>query len=267
MTLLTHHLAFTARATTPLHLDAQAGSSVRGAIVGALLRHACANHQAPSCAACPLIRTCPVAALIAPLRDDPTTGGDQRLRPYVIHPPPGGRIAPGEAVTFGLRLFGSAALLLPYVVMAAHGMEQTGLGRPLRENNEQRGRVVIEQIDALHPLSGAPASTHCTCGTVPRATSRSLRASPSRLNRSASAASARPRAFRRSCTAFRASSSSSGVSACASASVSPSVRSISSRSGASSEVIPLPHPASQGLWTPASAPAGRSPLPLAPARA
>ena len=155
MTLLTHHLVFTARATTPLELDAQAGSSLRGALVGALWGRFCANHDAPSCAACPLISACPVAALIAPLRDDPSEGGDQRPRPYVVQPPPGGRLVPGEELAFGLRLFGSAAVLFPYVVMAAHGLEQSGLGRPLRANGGRRGLLQIERIEALHPLSGA----------------------------------------------------------------------------------------------------------------
>lgn len=34
MTLTTHHLEFTATALTPLELDDQAGSSIRGAVVG-----------------------------------------------------------------------------------------------------------------------------------------------------------------------------------------------------------------------------------------
>lgn len=154
MTLLTHHLVFTARATTPLELDAQAGSSVRGALVGTLWGRFCANHAAPSCAACPLIGACPVAALIAPLRDDPSDGGDQRPRPYVVQPPPGGALAPGQEFAFGLRLFGSAATLFPYAVMAAHGLEQSGLGRPLRANGGRRGSLQIARIEALHPLSG-----------------------------------------------------------------------------------------------------------------
>lgn len=155
MSLQTHHLAFTARATTPLELDAQAGSSLRGALVGALWGRFCANKAAPSCAACPLVSACPVAALIAPMRDDPSEGGDQRPRPYVVQPPPGGRLAPGQELRFGLRLFGSAATLFPYVVMAAQGLEQSGLGRPLQANRGQRGRLAVERIEALHPLSGA----------------------------------------------------------------------------------------------------------------
>src|SRR6266540_5895058 len=101
MTLMTHHLEFTAAAVTPLELDDQAGSAIRGAVVGGLWERFCANKAAPACAACPLLRVCPVAALIAPLREDGEPGGAQRPRPYVVQPPPGRRYAPGAELTFG----------------------------------------------------------------------------------------------------------------------------------------------------------------------
>ena len=50
MTLTTHHLEFTASATTPLELDDQAGGAIRGALVGGLWERFCANRAAPSCA-------------------------------------------------------------------------------------------------------------------------------------------------------------------------------------------------------------------------
>jgi hypothetical protein len=59
MTLTTHHLEFTATALTPLELDDQAGSSIRGAVVGGLWERFCTNKAAPTCAACPLIPVCP----------------------------------------------------------------------------------------------------------------------------------------------------------------------------------------------------------------
>lgn len=156
MNLTTHHLRFTARATTALELDDQAGSAIRGAIVGALWGRFCANQAAPSCAACPLVRVCPVAALVAPMREDGQPGGEQRPRPYVVQPPGGPRgYAPGEALDFGLGLFGSAAQLFPYVVMAAQGIEQSGLGRRLAANGGRRGALQVEQIAAVSPLTGA----------------------------------------------------------------------------------------------------------------
>lgn len=153
--LITHHLQFTATATTPLELDEQAGGQLRGAIVGALWERFCANKAAPTCAACPLFTVCPVAALVAPMREAGETGGEQRPRPYVTRPPVGQRYTPGAPLTFGLALFGPAAALFPYVVLAAQELERHGLGRRLAENRGQRGRVQLRGIDAVQPLTGA----------------------------------------------------------------------------------------------------------------
>src|SRR6266498_3852947 len=158
MTLTTHHLEFTATALTPLELDDQAGSSIRGAVVGGLWDRFCANKAAPTCAACPLLRVCPVAALIAPMREDGETGGAQRPRPYTVRPPLGPRrYAVGEMLSFGLTLIGQAAALFPYVVMAAQGVEQSGLGRRLGANGGRRGSLQIDAIAAVDPLTGARA--------------------------------------------------------------------------------------------------------------
>ncbi|MFQ3634027.1 CRISPR system precrRNA processing endoribonuclease RAMP protein Cas6 [Roseiflexus sp.] len=155
MTLLTHHLHITFEVTGPLEIDNNAGSAVRGAVVNALLNRFCANQTAPTCADCPLVRVCPVAALVAPMRDTDEPGGEQRPRPYVIRPPQGRRYAPGESLTFGLGLFGRAAELFPYIVMAAHVIEFQGLGRRLEENRGRRGGVRLQEIDAINPLTGA----------------------------------------------------------------------------------------------------------------
>lgn len=155
MTLTTHHLVFTAEATTPLELDGQSGSAVRGAIANALWERFCANKAAPTCAGCSLAQMCPVAALVAPMRDEDQKGGDQRPRPYVIRPPLGGarRFESGDAITFGLGLFGVAATLFPYIVIAAQELERDGLGRRLPELRGRRGRLRLRAIDALNPLT------------------------------------------------------------------------------------------------------------------
>jgi hypothetical protein len=153
MTFATHHLAFSATATTPMALDAQPGSSLRGAFVGALLQRFCANKAAQHCAACPLLNICPIAQLIAPMRGEGETGGDQRPRPYVTRPPKGRSYAPGETLTFGLGLFGGPAQLFPYVVLAAQELSEHGLGRPLPVNGGRRGCVRIDAIDAVNPLT------------------------------------------------------------------------------------------------------------------
>ncbi len=155
MSLLTHHLQFTLDAVTPLELGDNAGAAVRGALVNALLDRFCANKSASTCAGCPLFNVCPVAALVAPMRESGETGGEQRPRPYVTRPPQPRRYAPGETLTFGLGLFGHAAALFPYVVMAAQGIEYQGLGRRLQERNGRRGGVRLLAIHAVNPLTGA----------------------------------------------------------------------------------------------------------------
>src|SRR5439155_23157416 len=110
---------------------------------------------------CPLLRVCPVAALVAPMREDGETGGAQRPRPYTVRPPLGTRrFAPGDALTFGLTLIGQAAALFPYVVMAAQGVEQTGLGRKIAANGYRRGILQIDAIVAVDPLTGARAQLY-----------------------------------------------------------------------------------------------------------
>lgn len=154
MTLTTHHLEFTAHAVTPLELDAQAGAQLRGAFVESLWDRFCANKAAPTCADCPLMRVCPVAALVAPMREEGETGGEQRPRPYVLQPPAGPRrYETGDELRFRLGLFGPAAMLFPYVVMAAQGIEQGGLGRRLPTNGGRRGTLRLAEIAAIDPLS------------------------------------------------------------------------------------------------------------------
>jgi len=157
MNLITHHLVFTATATTPVALSEQSGSAVRGAIAGALWERFCVNKAAPSCADCPLLTICPVGALLAPMRDDEQKGSDQRPRPYITRPPRDGSrtYAPGETLEFGIALFGSAAAFYPYVVMAAHELERGGLGMRLPDLGGRRGSLRLSAISAVNPLTGA----------------------------------------------------------------------------------------------------------------
>lgn len=156
MTLTTHHLQVVARAVTPLELDLQSGAALRGALTNSLWERFCSNKAAPTCAACPLITHCPVAALVAPLREEGQKGGEQHPRPYVIRPPVGKqRYEPGEVLEFGVGMFGRAAALFPYLVMAVPTFEAQGLGRKLAALGNQRGRLAVEAIDAVSPLTGA----------------------------------------------------------------------------------------------------------------
>lgn len=160
--LIAYHLRYTIRATETLELEQHPGSALRGSLFQALLKRFCVNQDAPECASCPLVQTCPVSALVAPLRDEFPRGRDVP-RPFVVRPPlitasgletTGLRLESGQQVTFGLTLFGKAGKLFPYVVLAAQMMEQNGLGRPLREHRWRRGRFALERIEALHPFTG-----------------------------------------------------------------------------------------------------------------
>lgn len=152
--LNTHHLEFIAQAKTPLQLDEQPGSSLRGAFVGALWQRFCANKQAPSCPECPAFTMCPVAQLVAPMRAEGESGGNQVPRPYILRPPLGNQsFSEGDTLSFSLALFGKASSLFPFVVMAAKSIEQSGWGRPIPTNRNQRGYIQISQINAVNPLS------------------------------------------------------------------------------------------------------------------
>jgi hypothetical protein len=154
MTLTTHHLEIAAHAVTPLELDPQSGASLRGALTNSLWERFCTNKAAPTCAICPLVQHCPVAMLVAPLREDGQKGGDQHPRPYVIEPPQDAQqYQPGDTLRFRLGMFGHAAALFPYIVMAVPTFEAQGLGRPLPQRHQQRGRLQIDAVDAVSPLT------------------------------------------------------------------------------------------------------------------
>jgi len=163
--LSAYHLRYTIQATEPLELEQHPGSALRGSLFQALLQGFCMNKEATECATCPLVQSCPVSALVAPLRDEHPRGRDLP-RPFVVRPPliaaaasetQGMRLEPGQQVTFGLTLIGRAGKLFPYVVLAAPGMERSGLGRALREHRWRRGRFTVDRIEAVHPFSGAQA--------------------------------------------------------------------------------------------------------------
>lgn len=154
-------LRLTLTATEPIALDAHPGSAVRGALFNALLRRFCANPTAPSCAACPLNATCPVAGLVAPLRDENPRGRDIP-RPFVLaaewdsdtnDATSPRRFAPGDILRFRVTLIGRAIAFFPYLALATQLMELNGIGRPLRENGGRRGRFEVNSIELVNPFS------------------------------------------------------------------------------------------------------------------
>jgi CRISPR-associated endoribonuclease Cas6 len=151
--LVTHHFLFTTEVVSPLELDEHSGAALRGNFFDAVWTRFCNNKAAPTCADCPLHSMCPVSTLVAPLREENERGRDIP-RPYVILPPLGARhYEPGEQLIFGITLFGSIVQFFPYIIMATKALEAKGLGRRLNENQGQRGRFKIKQIESYHPVS------------------------------------------------------------------------------------------------------------------
>ena len=155
MGLVTHHFLFKTEVKTPLELDEHSGSALRGNLYEAVWRRFCTNKSSPTCADCPLHSTCPVSALVAPLREEHPRGRD-RPRPYILIPPIDGarHYAPGETLTFGLTLFGDIVTLLPYIILSLPTLESVGLGRKQQETYRQRGTFMVREIEVYHPLSG-----------------------------------------------------------------------------------------------------------------
>src|SRR5487761_2051987 len=168
-------LVITLEATEAIALERYAGSSLRGALYEALLRRFCMNREASSCAECPLNGTCPVAGLVAPLRDEHPRGRDAP-RPFVIAAEAmlgdaggneGGengaalpaarqemRLEGGERFSFRVTLMGRARSFFPYVALSLASLEKLGIGRPLREHQGQRGRPRLVRVEAEQPFTG-----------------------------------------------------------------------------------------------------------------
>ena len=144
-----------AETVTPIALDTYCGSALRGAFFRAIWGRFCTNRESPICSACPLVMACPVASLVAPLRDEATHGRDVP-RPYVISPPykEPNCYKQGEMLTFAFSLVGTSAKLFPYVIRSLQEMERANFGHPLPELGGQRGRFNIREVYAYHPLTG-----------------------------------------------------------------------------------------------------------------
>src|SRR6266699_884178 len=147
-------LEVVAEAVTPIALDTYCGSALRGAFFRAIWGRFCTNREAPTCSVCPLITACPVAALVAPMRDEPTRGRDAP-RPYISSAPYTelNHYEQGESFTFSLSLVGKSAKLLPYVLRSFQKMEQSDFGHPIQELQGRRGRFNIRHVHAYNPLT------------------------------------------------------------------------------------------------------------------
>ena len=155
-----HRLRFECEVVTPLRLNEHTGSAIRGAFFHALWNQFCMNHDAPTCPACPLVATCPVAFLVGTLDPKSDRGADVP-RPYTVQPPLDGKTdyAPGETLTFGLTMYARALNLFPYVVLAVQRLENGGLGKRVpcmhgAANGGRRGQFRVRRVWAENPLTG-----------------------------------------------------------------------------------------------------------------
>lgn len=148
-------LEVTVEAITPLAFDPYCGSAFRGAFYRSIWGRFCVNRESPTCEACSLISACPVASLVAPLREEAPRGRNMP-RPYIIAPPykESGHYEQGERLSFGFTLIGNAAKLYPYVIRTFQEMEQNNIGHPLNELNGRRGKICLQAIHAFHPFTG-----------------------------------------------------------------------------------------------------------------
>jgi hypothetical protein len=172
-----HHLQITAVAQTTIQLREHQGSAIRGALFHALrgpnrptkdgYTGFCTNKTAPNCWQCPLHHVCPVSQLVATLDDQPnpqTAHGREAPRPYIIRPPlnPQTTYHPGDPFNFTLGICADALKLFPYLTIALQRLQHEGIGQRLPQNNHQRGRLQIQTITAIHPLTQQqqPIHTH-----------------------------------------------------------------------------------------------------------
>lgn len=177
--LARYRLEFTVE--TPLHLPAYAGSTLRGAFGGALRGASCMTKQ-PVCDGCPLLATCPYAAIFEtrPWQDEMPRMGygtpslqdfSQVPRPYVIEPPELGErdYAPGETLAFHLVLAGRALDQLPLVLWAFLRSFARGVGRG--DGQAALARVVHVGDDETLILDGPDAAVQAHSHAVPPAPS------------------------------------------------------------------------------------------------
>jgi hypothetical protein len=138
-----------------LNLPPQPGSTIRGALAGAVKRLVCVRTELLACDGCPHLDECAYSYLFethAPQGEAGTRGFEQFPRPYVISFPeaPGGEYAmDAEAPELetcsreiDLTLIGRAVRGLPFLALALRDLENRGIGRG-------RGRFELSRIDAV----------------------------------------------------------------------------------------------------------------------
>jgi hypothetical protein len=140
------------------------GAVLRGAF-GITLRKSVCHDLTLDCRACPIRRQCPYPEVFEPA---PPEGGDRLSsfsdipRPFLFDPPTGSRteFPAGEAVEFGLTVFGRTARLAPYFVAAFQKLADDGLGLT-------RATFDLADVAALSCEGGDRTSTPIYTGGQP----------------------------------------------------------------------------------------------------
>jgi hypothetical protein len=134
------HFLFVCEANEPIHLDAQPGTAIRGALYHALIDLFSPNEPI---AGLPLD---PVRQLLAD-EDETNARGRDLPRAFAVEPPQAHlRVASGRRFQFGVSLFGSAEALMPYLFRAIPQMGKQGIGKG-------RGTFRLIRIDEFLPLN------------------------------------------------------------------------------------------------------------------
>ncbi len=150
MDLKAYVLRFRCEVETEMSLPPFKGSTIRGALFGALRQDFCIDQGPARCTAMGVRQACPVCCLLA-TADETSSRGVEVARPCTIEPPLEDRTSyrAGDEFSFGVTLFGEAADLLPYAIIGARRMGEIGIG------NRQRapGKFTIRNVQAIDPLS------------------------------------------------------------------------------------------------------------------
>ena len=146
-------LRTTLSAEEPAVLPPFLGSTLRGAFGHALRRMVCVMGPEQACVDCGLRQACSYTRIFEPyVEGEPPPflrGIDQAVRPYVFEPlDEGGRLMPGGTLRFDLLLFGQAADLAAYTVLAVERMARVGLG-------VRRVAFRLQKVEALSPDGSA----------------------------------------------------------------------------------------------------------------
>ncbi len=134
------HFKFLCEALEHIQLDAQPGTAIRGALYHALIGLFSPNAPIPG------VPLDPVRALLADEDENNPRGRDLPRAFAVEPPPPHTSISTQQRFSFGVTLFGSAEVLMPYLFRALPEMGKLGIGKG-------RGRFKLIQIYEVSPLN------------------------------------------------------------------------------------------------------------------